>query len=90
MDQQRRSDIIKQLYQSGRNDQQHQEKKHHPTIEKKAQNRICTIKQRKRNYEHEIIRRDIDSRFTINMVKEIRKRFDVPYKAVNITKSRMT
>lgn len=82
-------DIIKQLYQSGRNDQQLQENKNCSTVEKKTQNRIDTIKQRKRNYKHEIIRRAIDSRFTINTVKEILKRFNISYKAVNITKSRM-
>ena len=45
------------------------------------------LKQRRRSYRHEIIRRGIDPRFTIKMVKEILRRFGVTYSALNIAKS---
>lgn len=57
---------------------------------KKHRNRICTIKQRIRNYRDEIIRRGIDPRFSISMVKEILRRYEVPYTALNISKSSST
>ena len=57
---------------------------------KKRRNRICTLKQRKRNYRHEIIRRGIDPRFSICMIKEILRRYEIPYTALNISKSPIT
>lgn len=57
---------------------------------RKERNRKRTLKQRERHYRYEIIRRGIDSRFTITMVKEILRRFDVPYTAINISKSKIT
>ena len=90
MDQQRRSERINQLYQLERSNQQHQEEEHLPDTKRKTRNRISTIKQRQRNYRHEIIRRGIDPRFKIEIVKEILYRFNVPYTAVNISKSKMT
>ena len=58
--------------------------------ERKYRNRIATLKQRKRHYKHEIIQRGIDSRFSITMVKEILRRYDISYTAVNILKSLVT
>lgn len=57
---------------------------------KRYRNRICTIKQRKRNYRYEIIRRGIDSRFSVTMVKKILRRYGIDYKAINISKSKFT
>ena len=53
----------------------------------KRHNRACTIKQRKRNYRTEIIRRRIDRRFSITLVKEILRRYGIPFTAINIAKS---
>ena len=58
--------------------------------EKKSRNRRSTLKQRKRQYKHEIIRRGIDPRFSITMVKEILRRYEIYYTAVNISKSSVT
>ena len=55
--------------------------------QKRWRNRKATLKQRRRSYRHEIIRRGIDPRFTIKMVKEILRRFGVTYSALNIAKS---
>ena len=57
---------------------------------KKRHNRACTIKQRKRNYRTEIIRRRIDRRFSITLAKEILRRYGVPFTAINITTSSIT
>ena len=57
---------------------------------KKRRNHRCTIKQRIRNYRHEIIRRNIDRRFSISMVKEILRRYEIPHVALNISKSQIT
>ena len=60
-------------------------------IEKKKQrNRMCTIKQRTRNYRHEIMRRNIDRRFSISIVKEILRRYGIIHIALNISKSQVT
>ena len=57
---------------------------------RKSRNRTRTIKQRQRNFKYEIIRRNIDARLSITAVKEILQRFDVPYTALIISKSRIT
>ena len=57
---------------------------------KKNRNRLCTIKQRARQYKTEIIRRGIDHRFSITLVKEILRRHKIPFTAINIAKSRIT
>lgn len=40
--------------------------------------------------QHEIIRRGIDGRFSISIVKEILRRFEIEYTAVHIAKSNIT
>ena len=57
---------------------------------KKCRNRISTLKQRERKYKHVIIRRGIDSRFSISIVREILRRYGIPYTAINISKSGIT
>lgn len=57
---------------------------------KKYRNRISTLKQRQRKYKYEFIRRGIDPRFSITIVQEILRRYDIPYTALNISKSKMT
>ena len=57
---------------------------------RQTRNRTCTLKQRARNYLTEIIRRGIDSRFSVKIVKEILRRYDVPYKTINISRSSIT
>ena len=57
---------------------------------KKYRNRISTLKQRERKYKHEIIRRGIDPRFSIDIVKEILRKYNIAYTALNISKSKMT
>ena len=62
------------------------------TSEEKRQihNRSCTLKQRKRLYKHEIIRRGIDRRFTITDIKQILRQHSIKFCAVNITTSSVT
>jgi hypothetical protein len=55
--------------------------------QRKAYNRKATLKQRRRAYQNEIIRRGIDARFTIKIVKEILRRHGITYSALNISKS---
>ena len=62
----------------------HQEKNEEQRI---WRNRKATLKQRRRSFRHEIIRRGIDPRFSIKTVKEILRRFGIIYSAVNIAKS---
>jgi hypothetical protein len=50
---------------------------------KKMHNRNCTLKQRKRCYRIEIIRRNIDNRFSITKIKQILKQLNVPFNIVN-------
>lgn len=57
---------------------------------KKYKNRMSTLKQRKRHYKHEIILRGIDHRFSVTMVKETLRQYDVPFNAINISKSSFT
>ena len=68
------------------NEQQHVD----DSQRRKIRNRICTRKQRARNYENEIIRRGIDARFSITLIKEILRRYGIPYTALNITRSSIT
>jgi hypothetical protein len=58
--------------------------------EKKARNRKCTLKQRERNYRTEIIRRGIDDRFSVTMVKAILRHHQIEFDAINISKSSVT
>ena len=62
------------------------------TSEEKRQihKRSCTLKQRKRLYKHEIIRRGIDRRFTITDIKQILRQHSIKFCAVNITTSSVT
>ena len=76
--------------------QEHQQVVHEPISfteddqRRKLRNRRSTLKQRRRQYRYEIIRRGIDPRFTITIVKEILRRYEVEYTAVNISKSTIT
>jgi hypothetical protein len=58
--------------------------------ERKRRNRIRTVKQRQRNFKYEIIRRGIDPRFSITIVKEILRRYGISYTALQISKSQWT
>ena len=89
-DQQRRTEFINQLRQLKRSNEPHQEEKDSHDRKRNIENRINTIRQRQRKYTHKIIRRGIDPRFNINIVKEILYRYGVPYIVVNISKSKMT
>ena len=63
----------------------------HPVEEQKKRiNRKATVKQRRRNYKYEIIRRGIDPRFSIKAIKEILRGQDVSFSALNISKSKVT
>jgi hypothetical protein len=57
---------------------------------KKIHNRSSTLRQRKRCYQHEIIRRNIDGRFTYTQVKNILRQHHIPFNLVNITRSKVT
>jgi hypothetical protein len=59
-------------------------------IERKQKNRTSTLRQRKRLYRYEIIRRGIDPRFSVTIVKEILRRYEVPYTLVQIARSKFT
>jgi len=50
---------------------------------KRIHNRACTIKQRKRYYQCEIIRRNVDRRFTPKKVKTILREHNISFSAVN-------
>lgn len=63
---------------------------HDIDIARRLRNRKRTIKQRQRHFRHEIIRRGIDPRWSVTMAKEALRRLDVPYTAVNISKSKIT
>ena len=54
---------------------------------RRNRNRMRTLKQRERYYRYEIIRRNIDPRFSITMVKKLLGIYEIPCKAVNISKS---
>jgi hypothetical protein len=57
---------------------------------KKIHNRTCTIKQRQRCYRNEIIRQDIDNRFSATSIKKILKDLNIPVTLVNKFTSRIT
>ncbi|CAF1248707.1 unnamed protein product [Rotaria sordida] len=57
---------------------------------RKIHNRTCTLKQRKKLYKYEIIRRGIDRRFTITLVKEILRERSINFGALNISTSSLT
>ncbi|CAF1102795.1 unnamed protein product [Rotaria sordida] len=57
---------------------------------KKIHNRSCTIKQRRRYYQHEIIIKNIDKRFKIREIKDILKLKNISFFAVNISISSTT
>jgi hypothetical protein len=57
---------------------------------RKIHNRRCTIKQRNRAYQCEIIRRNIDRRFSIRQIKQILDQQHVSFAAVNVTTSTVT
>ncbi|CAF1115710.1 unnamed protein product [Rotaria sordida] len=57
---------------------------------RKIHNRTCTLKQRKKLYKHEIIRRGIDRRFTITLVKKILRERSINFGALNISTSSLT
>lgn len=84
------SDLHRKRQQLDPEQQQHEATTSLTNIERNKRNRARTLKQRQRHYRHEIIRRGIDSRFSIKIVKEILRRYEIPYTAVNISKSTMT
>jgi hypothetical protein len=57
---------------------------------RRQRNRQCTLKQRARNYRYEIIRRGIDSRFTVGHVKEILRREHIQFTVIQISTSTLT
>jgi hypothetical protein len=57
---------------------------------KKIHNRSCTLKQRRRYYRNEIIRRGIDDRFTINRIKGILRQLNIPFNVINKSTSEIT
>lgn len=73
-----------------RNQTQNRSIENDADIERKRKNHESTIRQRRRHYKYEIIRRGIDPRFSITIVKEILRRYGVPHTAVNISKSKIT
>ncbi|CAF1517769.1 unnamed protein product [Adineta ricciae] len=52
------------------------------------ENRRCTIRQRRRYYRNELVFENIDRRFTVNQIKSILKRNDIPIYVVNPVKQR--
>ncbi|CAF1461673.1 unnamed protein product [Rotaria sp. Silwood1] len=73
------------------NTNEHQQ--HHSLTEeerKKIHNRSCTLKQRKKLYKYEIIRRGIDRRFTITQIKKILRERSINFGALNISTSTLT
>ena len=57
---------------------------------RRIHNRRCTLKQRRRSYTYEIIRRDVDRRFRITDVKRLLRDHCIPFLAVNISTSRVS
>ncbi|CAF3266164.1 unnamed protein product [Rotaria sp. Silwood2] len=57
---------------------------------KRIHNRSCTLKQRRRYYQSEIIIKNIDKRFTIREIKDILKYQNVSFYAVNTSISSRT
>ncbi|CAF4772967.1 unnamed protein product, partial [Rotaria sp. Silwood2] len=57
---------------------------------RKIHNRTCTLKQRKKLYKYEIIRRGIDRRFTITLIKKILREHSINFGALNISTSSLT
>ncbi|CAF3502743.1 unnamed protein product [Rotaria sp. Silwood2] len=57
---------------------------------KKIHNRSCTLKQRKKYNKYEIIRRNIDPRFKIGMIKNILRKNDISFTAINTSTSSVT
>ena len=55
---------------------------------KKIHNRSCTVKQRQRAYQKELIFRNIEKRFSITQIKKILKESDIDRSAVNKWTSR--
>ncbi|CAF1177822.1 unnamed protein product [Rotaria sordida] len=56
----------------------------------KIHNRTCTLKQRKRYYQREIQRRNIDKRFKIRNIKKILRQHRILFTAVNFSTSPTT
>ncbi|CAF3861592.1 unnamed protein product [Rotaria sp. Silwood1] len=54
---------------------------------KRIHNRTCTKKQRKKNFQHEIIIRNIDRRFPIKKIKKILRQRSIEFSGVNTSKS---
>ena len=63
--------------------------KHSHHRKRKNTNQINTIKQRQRNYPHEIIRWGIDPRVKIGIVKDILSIYHVQYTVLNTSKSKI-
>ena len=57
---------------------------------KKLHNRICTIKQRMRCYQHEITKKNIENRFNYTDMKMILKRLNIPVNLLNKSTSTRT
>ena len=70
--------------------QNQQEEKLSAEQRKKIHNRSCTLRQRRRLYQNEIILRNIDRRFTITTIKQILQENHVVYCAVNNPTSKLT
>lgn len=56
----------------------------------KLHNRSCTLKQRRRKYRHELIRRNIDNRFNIRAIKPILRQHNISFLAVHVSTSLLT
>ncbi|CAF5174316.1 unnamed protein product, partial [Rotaria magnacalcarata] len=54
---------------------------------KKIHNRTCTIKQRRRYYQYEIICRNIDRRFSISDIKRILQQHNILFNLINFSSS---
>ena len=54
---------------------------------RKIHNRTCTLKQRRRYYQHQITIENVDRRFSIRTIKNVLRSKRVPFFAVNVTKS---
>lgn len=57
---------------------------------RKIHNRSCTLKQRKKLYKYEFIRRGIDPRFTIKQIKQILRQHNIHFCALNASTSSLT
>ncbi|CAM4822270.1 unnamed protein product [Rotaria magnacalcarata] len=57
---------------------------------RKIHNRSCTLKQRKKLYRHEFIRRGIDNRFSISQIKQILRAHKINFLAINKATSSTT